>query len=111
MKKYFLKKNKQEVKLGDEIKMETPVDTSYGKGVATVIVTVTEAILKKLISDGFVYEVDSAKTTKTENPFKKIFHPLGSRVVVLGVKEDFMDAIDSIFEMMIEDERQREQED
>lgn len=59
MKKYFLKESKQEIAVGQTIELCVPVTSSYGKGVATTEVEVTESVLKKLISDGFVVEEDS----------------------------------------------------
>ena len=61
MKKYFLKESKQEIAVGQTIELTTPVTTSYGEGVATTEVKVTESVLKKLISDGFVVEEDPEK--------------------------------------------------
>ena len=36
MKKFFLKENGKEVKLGEKIQISTPVNTSYGEGKAQV---------------------------------------------------------------------------
>lgn len=58
MKKYFLKESKQEIAVGQTIELCTPITTSYGRGVVTTEVEVTESVLKKLISDGFVVEED-----------------------------------------------------
>ena len=54
MKKYFLKEDHQEVKLGDKIQISAPVNTSYGQGRAHVDVVLTEANMKKLVDDGFI---------------------------------------------------------
>ena len=54
MKKYFLTKNNQELKVGDKIKLTKPVNTSYGKGMVVTEIKVTENILEKLVEDGFV---------------------------------------------------------
>ena len=59
--KYFLKKNNEELKIGQTIELSTSVDTSYGPGVATTKVKVTEPVLKKLIDDGFVVEKEEDK--------------------------------------------------
>lgn len=58
MKKYFLKSNGQELKVGQVIELSVPVETSYGKGMAVTKVIVTEKTLTKLIADEFVIEVD-----------------------------------------------------
>lgn len=55
MKKYFLKSTKEEIKVGNKIQLKKKMNTFYGEGILTTDVTVTEKILKKLISDGFVY--------------------------------------------------------
>lgn len=54
MKKYFLTKNNQELKVGDKITLTKPVDTSYGEGMVVTEIKVTEDILEKLVKDGFV---------------------------------------------------------
>lgn len=61
MKKYFLKSNGQELKVGQVIELSIPVETSYGKGMAVTKVRVTEKTLTKLIADEFVTEVDSTQ--------------------------------------------------
>lgn len=54
MKKFFLKEDGKEIKLGEKIQISTSVNTSYGKGKAQVEVEVSPAALKKLVDDGFV---------------------------------------------------------
>lgn len=54
MKKYFLTKNNQELKVGDKIKLTKLVDTSYGEGMTVIEIKVTENTLEKLVKDGFV---------------------------------------------------------
>lgn len=54
MKKYFLKSNGQELKVGQWIDLSVPVETSYGKGKAITRVKVTEKTLAKLVEDEFV---------------------------------------------------------
>lgn len=54
MKKYFLKKNNQEIKVGDKIQLSRTVNTSYGEGVVTTDLEVSEEILERLIHDDFV---------------------------------------------------------
>lgn len=54
MKKYFLKKNNKEIKVGDKVKLTKNTTTTYGIGTTVVEVTVTEETLKQLIKDGFV---------------------------------------------------------
>lgn len=54
MKKYFLTKNNQELKVGDKITLTKPVTTSYGEGMVMTEIRVTEDILEKLVKDGFV---------------------------------------------------------
>lgn len=54
MKKYFLTKNNQELKVGDKIKLTKPVNTSYGEGMVVTEIKVTENTLEKLVEDGFV---------------------------------------------------------
>lgn len=61
MKKYFLKSNGQELKVGQKIELSVPVETSYGAGVATTKVDVTEEVLTKLVADGFASEVDTQR--------------------------------------------------
>lgn len=60
MKKYFLRDNKQEVKLGDKVDLFTTTDTPYGEGRTTVVVTLTEKMLKQLIEDGLIIEKEDA---------------------------------------------------
>lgn len=95
MKKYFLKESKQEIAVGQTIELCTPITTSYGRGVATTEVEVTESVLKKLISDGFVVEEDSEKkairqaVTKLRPYIKELAKRLGiscnSTYVLLGM--------------------------
>ena len=54
MKKFFLKEDGKEIKLGEKIQISTLVNTSYGEGKAQVEVEVSPATLKKLVDDGFV---------------------------------------------------------
>lgn len=54
MTKYFLKDGHKEVQLGDKITIFTPVNTPYGKGVATVDVELSKTMLKVLVEDGFI---------------------------------------------------------
>ena len=61
MRKYFLVKNNQELKLGDVIKMTKPVDTSYGKGETTVKIKVDLTTLNQLVEDGYVRVEDYSK--------------------------------------------------
>ena len=63
MKKFFLKEDGKEIKLGDKIQISTPVNTSYGGGIAQVKVEISPATLKKLEDDGFV-------TVKDDEPQK-----------------------------------------
>lgn len=65
MKKFFLKEDGKEVKLGEKIQISTPVNTSYGEGKAQVEVEVSPATLKKLVDDGFVIIKDD-EPQKTE---------------------------------------------
>lgn len=65
MKKFFLKEDGKEVKLGEKIQISTPVNTSYGEGKAQVEVEVSLATLKKLVDDGFVIVKDD-EPQKTE---------------------------------------------
>lgn len=55
MKKYFLKKNGQELKIGDKVQLTKSVNTSYGEGkVITEVAIDSEEILDRLVNDGFV---------------------------------------------------------
>jgi hypothetical protein len=54
MKKYFLTKDNQELKVGDKITLTKSVDTSYGVGKLVTEVRVTEDILEKLVKGGHV---------------------------------------------------------
>lgn len=65
MKKFFLKEDGKEVKLGEKIQISTPVNTSYGEGKVHVEVEVSIATLKKLVDDGFVIIKDD-EPQKTE---------------------------------------------
>lgn len=65
MKKFFLKEDGKEVKLGEKIQISTPVNTSYGKGKAQVEVEVSPATLSKLVEDGFVI-IKGDEPQKTE---------------------------------------------
>lgn len=114
MKKYYLKKGNREVKLGDKIRMETPVDTSYGKGVATVDVEVTKITLKKLIEDGFVIVKDSSENEKkADNEFLEAVKKLkksGKGIIVATADEedDLDDVVDSIVSILFDDEEQED---
>ena len=46
MKKFFLKENGKEVKLGEKIQISTPVSTSYGEGRTQVEIEISPATLK-----------------------------------------------------------------
>ena len=52
--KYYLKDNKQEVKVGDKITISVPTSTPYGQAKCVVNVVVTQESLKQLIKDGLV---------------------------------------------------------
>lgn len=65
MKKFFLKEDGKEIKLGEKIQISTPVNTSYGEGKAQVEVEISPATLKKLVDDGFVIIKDD-EPQKTE---------------------------------------------
>ena len=54
MTKYFLRDGHKEVQLGDKVTISTPVNTPYGKGVATVDVELSKTMLKVLVEDGFI---------------------------------------------------------
>jgi hypothetical protein len=78
MKKYFLKSNGQEIKLGQKIELSVPVETSYGKGTATTKLVVTDETLIQLIEDGFVVEKDSLKSARKE--IMPCLKPLSAKV-------------------------------
>lgn len=65
MKKYFLTKNNQELKVGDKIKLiKKTVTTLYGEGKEVIEIKVTEDTLEKLVKDGLVrVETDEANDT------------------------------------------------
>ena len=63
MVKYYLK-NGQEVKIGNTVEIRKPVDTTLGKGTATVNVLVTQATLELLIKEGFVVKKDDNEWTE-----------------------------------------------
>lgn len=62
MKKYFLTKNNQELKVGDKIKLiKKRVTTLYGEGMQVIEIKVTEDTLEKLVKNGLVrVETDEA---------------------------------------------------
>lgn len=70
MKKYFLTENNQELKVGDEIRLTKPVNTSYGEGMVVTEIKVTESILEKLVGDGFVRVEESDKSGGTVEKLK-----------------------------------------
>lgn len=73
MKKFFLKEDGKEVKLGEKIQISTPVNTSYGVGKAQVEVEVSPATLKKLVDDGFVIiEDDGPQKTEAQIFFENM---------------------------------------
>ncbi len=72
MKKYFLKESKQEIAVGQTIELCTPVTTSYGRGVVTTEVEVTESVLKKLISDGFVVVEEDSEEKSISQAITKL---------------------------------------
>lgn len=78
MKKYFLKSNGQELKVGQVIELSVPVETSYGKGTATTKLVVTEENLTQLIQDEFVVEKDSLKEAIKE--IMPCLKPLSAKV-------------------------------
>lgn len=63
MVKYYLK-NGQEVKIGNTVEIQKTVDTTLGKGTATVSVLVTQASLELLIKEGFVVKKDDNEWTE-----------------------------------------------
>ena len=108
MKKYYFKKGNREVKLGDKVTMQTPVDTSYGKGVATVDVEITEATLKKLTDDGLVIAKSSPSKEKEDGGLSEAIKKLkNSKRGVLVVKADeddnLEDIAESIMDLLLED--------
>ena len=73
MKKFFLKEDGKEIKLGEKIQISTLVDTSYGEGKAQVEVEISPATLKKLVDDGFVtIEDDKPQKTEMQILFEKL---------------------------------------
>ena len=75
MKKFFLKGDGKEVKLGEKIQISTPVNTSYGEGKAQVEVEVSPATLKKLVDDGFVIIKDDEPQKTEEQIFFENMKP------------------------------------
>ena len=80
MKRYFLKKNHQEVKVGSTVKITKETTTKYGVGETTVSFKMTEKDLEELIKEGLVYvkkdkhDIDYyisrlAHTLEVDNPF------------------------------------------
>ena len=63
MVKYYLKDG-QEIKVGDTVEIQKTVDTTLGKGTATVSVLVTQASLELLIKEGFVTKEDDEQTAE-----------------------------------------------
>lgn len=63
MVKYYLKDG-QEVKIGNTVEIQKPIDTTLGKGTATVNVLVTQATLELLIKEGFVVKKDDNEWTE-----------------------------------------------
>lgn len=87
--KYFLKKNNEEIKIGQTIELSTSVDTSYGPGVATTKVKVTEPMLKKLIEDGFVVEKKEKKESNKVDDITNTIIALKPYLKKIGKKVGF----------------------
>lgn len=82
MKKFFLKEDGKEVKLGEKIQISTPVSTSYGEGRTQVEIEISPATLKKLVDDGFVI-IKEDEPQKTESQtFLKNMKPYFKRFAI-----------------------------